>query len=235
MFHLRSAAWFFLLAAAPAVGYTGSTVTGGGSISGTVKAPGAKPLPAVPVTKDVAVCKTSHQPEAFVVGPDGTLRNVVVYLKDISAGKPLEKSARVRLDQKSCTFVPHVAIVPVGGTLALRSSDDVLHNTHAYMGADTVFNLALPIPNFEISKTLSKPGIIKVKCDAGHTWMSAYVHVVAHPYYAVTDTAGKFELKDVPPGTYTLVAWHESLGTTEQKVTVAPGKPAAAAFTFQTK
>lgn len=216
-------------------GYVGATVSNGGAVSGTVTAPGAKALPPVKVTKDAQVCSATHQPETIVVGKAGALANAVVYLKDISTGKPLDKAAKASLDNKGCTYVPHVAVVPVGSTLAIHSSDNVLHNVHAFLGSDTVFNVALPIPGMQLPQMMKKPGIVSVKCDAGHTWMSAYVHVVEHPYYAVTDAAGRFELKDVPPGTYTLVAWHESLGTQEQKVTVAGGKPSAAAFTFVAK
>jgi hypothetical protein len=128
-----------------------------------------------------------------------------------------------------------VAVVPVGSTLTIRSSDNVLHNVHAFLGKDTLFNLALPIPGMEIPQTMKKPGVVSIKCDAGHTWMSAYVHVVEHPYYAVTDASGKFDLKDVPPGTYTLAVWHEKYGAMEQKVTVAGGKPAPASFVFAVK
>ena len=215
--------------------YTGTAVTGGGAISGTVTAPGAKALPVLKVAKDVQVCSATHQPETIVVGKDGALANAVVYLKDISSGKPLEKAANALLDNKGCTFAPHVSLVPVGSTLMIRNSDNVLHNTHALLGADTLFNLALPITGMQLPQTMKKPGIVTFKCDAGHTWMSAYVFVVDQPYYAVTDAAGKFELKDVPPGAYTLVVWHESLGTQEQKVTVAAGKPSAAGFTFAAK
>ena len=223
------------LSVAAASAYTGRPVTGGGSISGTARAPGAKPPPAITVRKDVAVCKKSHQPETVVVGPDGTLANVVVYLKDIATGKPVNAAAKSSLDNKGCAYVPHVAVVPVGSTLTIHSSDNVLHNVHALMGSDTLFNVALPLPGMQIPQTMKKPGIVSVKCDAGHTWMAATIHVVEHPYYAVTDAAGKFDLKDVPPGTYTLVAWHESLGTQEQKVTVAAGKPATASFTYAAK
>ncbi len=216
-------------------GYSASPVTGGGSVAGSVRAPGARGAAAVPVTKDVAVCKNSHQPESIVVGSDGALANAVVYLKDIATGKPLDKAAKASLDNRGCTYVPHVAVVPVGSTLTIRSSDNVLHNVHAFLGKDTLFNVALPIPGMEIPQTMKKPGIVNVKCDAGHTWMSAYVHVVEHPYYAVTDASGKFDLKDVPPGTYTLGVWHETYGTMEQKVTVAGGKPAPASFVFAVK
>lgn len=234
---LRSSCAFCLLLflARSVAAYTGGPVSAGGSISGVVKAPGAKPPAPVKVTKDVAICKATHQPETFVLGNDGALANAVVYLKDISAGKPLEKSATAKLDQKGCTFVPHVSVVPVGGQISIHNSDNVLHNVHAFLGSDTLFNLALPIPGMQIPQTMKKPGVVSVKCDAGHTWMAATIHVVEHPYYAVTDAAGKFELKDVPAGTYTLVAWHESLGTQEQKVTVAAGKPAAVSFTFAAK
>ena len=224
-----------LLSAAVAAAYTGTAVSGGGAIAGTVTAPGAKAPAPIKVTKDTQVCSATHQPETVVIGPGGALANAVVYLKDIATGKPLEKTAKASLDNKGCRYVPHVAVVPVGSTLTIQSSDNVLHNVHALMGSDTLFNVALPIPGMQMPQTMRKPGIVSVKCDAGHTWMAATIFVVEHPYYTVTDGAGKFELKDVPPGTYTLVAWHESLGTQEQKVTVAGGKPSAASFTFTPK
>lgn len=230
-----SAFCLLLLLARSVAAYTGGPVSAGGSIAGVVKAPGAKPFGPVKVTKDVAVCKASHQPETFVLGNDGALANAVVYLKDIATGKPLDKAAKASLDNKGCTYVPHVAVIPVGSTLTIHSSDNVLHNVHALLGSDTLFNVALPLPGMQIPQTMKKSGIVNVKCDAGHTWMAATIYVVEHPYYAVTDAAGKFDLKDVPPGTYTLVAWHESLGTQEQKVTVTAGKPAAASFTFAAK
>ena len=233
----RFAAFAFLalLVAALASAYTGTAVIGGGAVAGTVTAPGAKAPAPIKVTKDAQVCSATHQPETVVVGPGGALANAVVYLKDITTGKPLDKAAKASLDNKGCTYVPHVAVVPVGSTLTIHSSDNVLHNVHALMGSDTLFNVALPIPGMRIPQTMKKPGVVSVKCDAGHTWMAATIYVVEHPYYAVTDAAGKFDLKDVPPGTYTLVAWHESLGTQEQKVTVAAGKPATASFTFAAK
>ncbi len=225
-----------LLVSGAAVGdYRGSPVTGGGSISGTVTAPAAKAPAPVKVTKDAQVCRATHQPETVVLGPGGALANAVVYLKDISAGKPLEKAAKALLDNKGCAYVPHVSVVPVGSTLTIQSSDNILHNTHALMGSDTLFNVALPIPGMQIPQAMKKPGIVSVKCDAGHTWMAATIFVVEHPYYAVSDAAGKYELKDVPAGTYTLVAWHESLGTQEQKVTVAGGKASPASFTLTPK
>lgn len=224
-----------LLSAAAAGDYRGSPVTGGGAVAGTVTAPGAKAPAPIKVTKDPQVCSATHQPETVVVGPGGALANAVVYLKDIATGKPLDKAAKASLDNKGCSYVPHVAVVPVGSTLTIHSSDNVLHNTHALIGSDTIFNVALPLPGMQIPQVLKKPGIVTVKCDAGHTWMSAFIHVVEHPYYAVTDASGKYELKDVPAGTYTLVVWHESLGTQEQKVTVSAGKPAAASFTFAAK
>jgi plastocyanin len=200
-----------------------------------VTAPGAKASAAIKVTKDVQVCGANHQAETVIVGPGGALANAVVYLKDVATGKPLDKAAKASLDNKGCTYVPHVAVIPVGSTLMIHNSDDALHNVHALMGSDTLFNVALPIPGMQIPQTMKRPGIVNVKCDAGHTWMAATIYVVEHPYYAVTDAAGKFDLKDVPPGTYTLVAWHEALGTQEQKVTVAAGKPAIASFTFAAK
>jgi plastocyanin len=196
-----AAALSALFLGAVASAYTGAPVTGGAVIAGTVTAPGAKAPAPVKVSKDVQVCSATHQPETIVVGKDGALANAVVYLKDISSGKPLDTAAKASLDQKGCNFVPHVMVVPVGSPLMIHNNDNVLHNVHALLGVDTLFNVALPIAGMQLPQTMKKLGIVTVKCDAGHTWMSSYVHVVEHPYYAVTDAAGKFELKDVPPGT----------------------------------
>ncbi|MEE9612082.1 MAG: carboxypeptidase regulatory-like domain-containing protein, partial [Desulfatiglandales bacterium] len=99
----------------------------------------------------------------------------------------------------------------------------------------TVFNLALPLKGQKIKKRLRRPGMLSVKCDAGHTWMSAYVYVSKHPYYSVTDKKGSFEIKDVPPGTYMLKAWHEAFGTMKKKVTVSAKGEVKVGFSFAGK
>jgi hypothetical protein len=115
-------------------------------------------------------------------------------------------------------FVPRVQAFPVG-TVVIVNSDPVMHNTHAFHGTQTVFNVALPVKGQRIEKPLKKPGITRIECDT-HGWMLAWIYAAEHPYYAVTEEAGTFTITDVPPGSYTLVAWQEHTGENELPVTV---------------
>jgi len=194
--------------------YTVITVHDGGTISGTVKWSGepVKPLSA-PITKDTDVCDPekakSRDLERIIVGPGGGVENTVVYLVDVTRGKTMDLSETRRLlDQKTCRYLPHVSLVPADTEYRLKSSDPILHTVHMEGAAD--FNLPFPFQNQFIARTLHKPGVIEIKCNAGHVWMNGVVLVVRHPYYAVTDGHGDFELTNVPPGEYQIAAWHES-------------------------
>jgi hypothetical protein len=194
--------------------YTVIEVHDGATISGTVKWSGepVRPL-SVPITKDIDVCDPqkakSHDLERIIVGPAGGVENTVVYLVDVRRGKAMDlPETRRLLDQKSCRYIPHVSLVPTDAEYRLKSSDPILHTVHMEGAAD--FNLPFPFQNQFIARTLHKPGIIDLKCNAGHVWMSGVVLVVRHPYYAVTDGHGDFELTNVPPGEYQIAAWHES-------------------------
>jgi hypothetical protein len=208
----------FVLAAAAAAGqdYKVVAVTNGGTISGTVKWTGSVPhLMQFPVTKDVQVCdpnsKKTTDLDRLLLGPQGGVANTVVYLKDISAGKAMNlPEQRRHLDQKACHYVPHILLVPRNADLQMRSSDATLHTIH--MDGAATFNLPFPFPDKVVTRTMSTPGLVNVRCNGGHVWMSAEVMVVSHPYYAVTDESGYFEFSDVPPGTYQIVAWHEGWG-----------------------
>jgi hypothetical protein len=114
-----------------------------------------------------------------------------------------------------------VQVIPAGSDLEIVNSDPVLHNTHGFLDKLTVFNLAMPNQDQRIKKPLKRPGIVRVECDA-HGWMLGWVYVADNPYYAITGKDGSFILKDVPPGTYTLVAWQEYAGVVERPVTVKP-------------
>ncbi|MFQ5845614.1 MAG: hypothetical protein ACE5JG_11570, partial [Planctomycetota bacterium] len=149
------------------------------------------------------------------------VRNVVVYLDGIRQGKPLPRDRQFTIDQKSCEYVPHVLIAPRKSKIFFASSDPILHNVHVFRGSpdephartEDVFNRAMKdsrVSPVEMAKRdLRKAGFFFVRCDAGHIWMSAYIWVVGHPYHVLTDEQGRFELTDVPPGTYTLRFWHE--------------------------
>lgn len=138
------------------------------------------------------------------------MANTVVRLKNISSGKQLDVPSKpFYLDQKQCDFFPHIQVMPLGGKLAIKNSDNVLHNVHGFIGTKTAFNLAMPLENQIIPKEMKAAGIIRLKCDAGHVWMNGYVVVTNHPYVALTDKEGKYEITDIPPGKYKVEFWHE--------------------------
>lgn len=194
------------------------TVVDGGTISGTVKWSGPAPRSLdFPITKDPQICdpdsKKTTDLERLIIGPQGGVANTVVYLKNIASGKALElPEQRRHLDQRHCHYIPHILLVPEGGTLDMRSSDPTLHTIH--MDGAATFNLPFPFPDRTTSRTMSTPGLIHLRCNGGHVWMNAEMMVVAHPYYAVTDESGRYEFTDVPPGTYQIVAWHEGWNLT---------------------
>ncbi len=181
-----------------------------GSVAGVVKLGGpAPPRAAYKVTKDAAVCGADQPNEAVVVSPAGALANVVVSLRVPRPAAPPPPTPNAAVDQRGCRYQPHVQAVTVGTPLALVNSDAVLHNVHGSAGPVQVFNVAMPIRNQRLPTKLTRPGLVHLRCDAGHTWMGAWVSVFEHPYFAVTGADGKFAIKDVPAGHYTVEYWHE--------------------------
>ena len=189
------------------------SVADGGTISGTIKWSGPVPRELdFPITKDPQVCdpdgKKTGSLERLIIGPEGGVANTIVYLKNIPAGKAMElPEQRRHLDQKRCRYVPHILLVPQDAGLQMQSSDATLHVVH--MDGAASFNLPFPFTNQITSRTMSTPGLVNLRCNGGHVWMNAEMMVVSHPYYAVTDESGHFELTSVPSGTYQIVAWHE--------------------------
>jgi hypothetical protein len=212
---------FFLAAATFAAAqnhddYQVIPVRDGGTISGTIKWSGPVPRELdLPITKDPQICELDGKKTAsldrLIVGSDGGVANAIVYLKNISAGKPLElPEQRRHLDQRHCRYIPHILLVPRDAELQMQSSDTTLHTIH--MDGAATYNLPFPFPDKINSRTMSTPGLVNLRCNGGHVWMNAEMMVVSHPYYAVTDESGQFELTNVPPGTYQIVAWHEGWG-----------------------
>ncbi len=165
-----------------------------------------------PITKDPQICdpesKNNADLERLIVGPEGGVANAVVYLKNITSGKAMDlPQQRRHLDQKRCRYVPHILLVAQNDTLSMVSSDATLHTIH--MDGAATFNLPFPFPDRVNSRTMPAPGLVNLRCNGGHVWMNAEMFVAPHPYYAVTDESGHFELTNVPPGTYQIVAWHE--------------------------
>lgn len=205
----------------PAGAYEAITVTDGGTITGKVVLAGTPPpkRKVVP-TKDREVCGSGvREVEQIVVGGDRAVQEAVVYLKAVEKGKAWRKPAKApAIDNVKCDFRPHVQVVPAGD-LEIVNSDPVLHNTHGFLGKVTVFNVALPNQGQRITRALKRTGLVRVECDA-HGWMLGWIHVADNPYHAVTGKDGAFTLTDVPPGSYTLVAWQSWTGAVEVPVTV---------------
>ncbi len=145
--------------------------------------------------------------EAVVRSQDGSLGNVFVHLEGSFPDAPV-RSGPVLIDQRGCVYLPRVVGLQVGQALQVRNSDPGLHNVHGISSADDGFNVGQPLAGLVNSFRLTTEGMTRLQCDV-HTWMVAFVGVVRHPYFAVTNTAGTFELDDVPVGSHTIQAWHE--------------------------
>jgi hypothetical protein len=220
---------------------------------------GAAAAPArIAINKDPEVCDPTSQKtrdlERLSVGAERGVANTVIFLKNISRGKAMDIPEQRRfLDQKHCRYEPHILLVPANAVLQMKSSDAVLHTVH--MDGAATYNLPFPFPNQVIKREMSTAGLVNLKCNGGHIWMNAEMFVVPHPYYAVTDESGGFQLLNVPPGEYQIVAWHEGWGiaglegafdvltekriqrpvftpprTWEQSITVAPNATATVNF-----
>lgn len=227
------------LAAGPVVSaaYEVVAVSNGGTVQGVVKLAGQSPaIAAIKTTKNQDYCGLSIPSPLYEVGKDGALANVEVFLKDITKGKA-NPTGTIVLTNEHCMFAPRVQGVSVGEQIKIASNDPILHNTHPQNNdtSATIYNIALPFKGFSVTKPLPAiPQLIRVKCDA-HEWMRAWIWEFDHPYYATTGKDGRFTITDVPPGTYTLVAWHEVMGQKASSVTVAPGKAVTSDFQFSPK
>ncbi|MGB7217925.1 MAG: carboxypeptidase regulatory-like domain-containing protein [Vicinamibacterales bacterium] len=212
---------------------TAGEVTGMVMLDGTAPANAAIRMNADPVCLREA--KGPQTQETYLVGSDGkSLGNVFVYVKDGLGSYVYDAPTELaKIDQKQCRYIPHVFGIRVGQPLEISNSDPTLHNIHAQPTANQEFNQGQPIQGMKTTKTFTaKEVMVPFKCDV-HGWMNAYVGVMDHPYFAVTDAAGKFSLKTLPPGTYTIEAWHEKLGVQEQKVTIAAKETKEVSFTFK--
>ncbi|HZL34424.1 MAG TPA: hypothetical protein VFC78_03880 [Tepidisphaeraceae bacterium] len=210
-----------------------------GQITGRVVFSGTPPrmLPAVGVNL-AAPCAARHKEpildESVVVNKDGALANVVV---SISAGLPpgeqwAPPGEPVVLDQKDCVFHPHVLAVMVGQPMEVRNSDPFLHNVHMLAVNNPTANFGQPMPGQKRLDPFEVPEVFQVRCDV-HPWMRAWVRVVDNPFFAVTGRDGRFTIRQLPPGTYTLKAWQEELGVREKRVILLPGRGAWIDFAFR--
>src|SRR5213080_5366160 len=214
-----------------------SAVPGGGTVSGKVTYEGtpAKQKP-IDMSKEPSCAKQYATPpptETVVTGPNNSLENVVVY---ISAGAPDEPppSEAVVLTQKGCRYLPHVLAFQVNQELKITNEDQTSHNIHPLAKINREWNKSQPPGTPPISEKYDKPEFISVKCNI-HPWMHGWFAVVKSSHYAVSDGSGEFKLPNLPPGKYTLTAWHESYGTQTQEVTISGNETKSANFVFTAK
>ena len=208
-----------------------------GALVGRVSFEGVAPEnPTVKLSGDPMCSRANANGMAFenYIVKDGGLDNVFVYVKDGLGNYHFEAPAEpVKVDQQGCRYLPHVVGVQVGQPLEFSNSDDTMHNVHAVPDANREVNIGQHTKDQKDLHTFTTAEVmVPLKCDV-HPWMNAYIGVVAHPYYAVTQDGGKFELKNLPPGTYTVEAWHEKAGTQTQQVTVRQKETKDVSFTFK--
>ncbi|HKS25976.1 MAG TPA: carboxypeptidase regulatory-like domain-containing protein [Thermoanaerobaculia bacterium] len=207
------------------------------TLTGTIKLAAAAPaMPNIQMSAD-PYCQSQHstpaKDEEVVVGAAGELANVFVFVKNPPAGNFPPPATAFTLDQKGCQYHPHVGGVMVGQPLDIKNDDATLHNVHAMPTVNAQFNEGQPVQGMVSTKKFDKPELtpFRIKCDV-HGWMKSWLAVMPHPFYAVSQMNGTFTIPNLPPGNYTIVAWHEKYGSKEQQVTVAAKESKAISFSF---
>jgi hypothetical protein len=198
----------------------------GGAVRGRVTFRGMIPsVEQMTVLRDAEFCgKTAANETVSVDRVTGGLAGAVVSLEGVPTSVPSAVEAPATLDNRACRFSPALRAVRVGSVLEISNADPVLHNTHIRKGGVAFLNVALPPGGRTIRKPLNEAVRLEIRCDA-HRFMRASIHVFDHPYFTVTDEKGQFELPQVPPGTYRLLVWHDTLGMNERTVTVPADMP----------
>lgn len=222
---------------AAAVAFPVDTVTAG-TVTGRVTFTGAAPAGQLIDMSAEPTCAEKHPQgvtdASVVVNPNGTLRNVFVYVREgpVTGLTFPVPATPVEINQDGCVYEPRVFGIQARQTLSIRNSDGLLHNIKAVPTTNRPFNISQPT-NMVTARSFTTPEImVPLECNV-HSWMNAYVGVLSHPYYAVSGEDGSFSIGRLPPGTYTLEAWHERYGTQTQQVTVEANGTATVTFTFR--
>jgi len=213
-----------LLLVRPAAAYQNETVVDPGAIEGRVVLGG-----------DLEVDRQQMSypsPELFGhpraierdlrVDSQGGVANVIVTVSDVERGLP-GTPRELELLNEGGEFIPRVQVATQKSQLTLRNRDEVMHNVHGFQHRRNLFNFALPSVDSVVRQGLRRTGLIALRCDIDHPWMTAFIFVVSHPYATVSDAAGHFRIAGLPPGRYTLDVWHEHLGELQLPVVAAHG------------
>lgn len=207
-----------------------ATITGAINVTGNVPEPRR-----IDMSADAVCVEINSRPllDDLIVR-DNKLQNAFVYLKSetLRSYSFAVPESEVVLQHRNCYYSPHVLGIVVGQTLRLVNSDTTVHNTHPIPKYNPEWNMSAPPDSPPFKKTFRRPELFIPFKDNQHPWERAYLGVMAHPFFAVTDEFGRFEIRGVPPGNYTLVVWHERLGEQQVEITVTPGEIRNADFTY---
>lgn len=227
---LRVLVVLVVLASLASLAHAGPTT---GTIAGVVSWQGDAPAPRLLDRSSDPVCAKTARPAEDVVVDHGKLRDVLVRIAVGGAPAAAVPATPAVIVQRECMYTPRVVGLVAGQRLEVRNADATFHNVRGNLGPKVLWNLGQPAAAPAIERTIAgQPGdVVALHCDV-HPWMASWIAITDHPFFAVTGPDGAFALKGVPPGTYTVEAWHPTLGTKTARVKVKKGKTAKATFTF---
>jgi plastocyanin len=227
-----AAAVLFHAPAASAQGAAGGTVRG--RITFTGKEPGNRVI-RMGMDPMCATANAGKRPinEVYLVGDNNALGNVFVKLEGSFPTTPVP-SQPVEIDQVACFYKPRVVGARVGQTLRVRNLDNLMHNVHSDSAKGNAFNFAEPIKGMQRDITVKDEEMLRIGCDV-HRWMTAWVGIVSHPYFTVSDVQGTFTIANVPAGKRNITAWHEAFGVLTKAVEVKAGQTATVDFVYTQK
>ena len=229
---MRRGALTALPAAAVALlgwGTLAGSAQGTGTLTGQVTVDTVPEKVMVAVDTDQMVCGNEVEDQTTLVDPAGGVANAVVLVSGLEWGADPPAPT---MANEACLFQPRVQVARTRSELLITSADETLHSTHAYDDRQrTMFNVAIPFPGLEVTRPLRRPGVVRIECDS-HSWMRGWIYITGDRA-AVTAADGRFELTDVPAGTYELAVWHERYEGEPQSVTVTAGGAAEVSFTLR--
>jgi hypothetical protein len=214
----------------------GGTVRGVVTLTGAARSPDRAVFPDALAAPDRKLCESKRPliTPFYVTGDEGGLANVAVWIEGVKAGREMTREKGMMVNE-DCRFLPHVQTLDIGAKVQIENQDPILHNTHAIYRDQpiTAFNIGMPRKGQVALKRVRRPGILRIQCDAGHTWMRAWIHVFKHPYHTVTDREGRYEIPGVPAGSYALHFWHENSGQQTRTIEVKSGRVLTEAVEFE--